>query len=574
MTFKSLSPALLCVLALGCSSFIKPDQDRLGGGDGGSADGGVSGDGGDDDDGGAVCPPSCADEIDCTADSCVDGRCEHEPDDDACGDEERCSPVLGCVPEHCTRDAECDNAIFCDGVERCDPEGPGTGCVDDADILCTDDGSSCTLERCDEDRGTCVSEPNDDLCDDGVDCTDDVCDPRVATDATGCAHEADDSFCESDFCTVGRTCDSEVGCVGGTPRACDVDYCTRDTCEAPDTCTALPYDDDGDTFTASSVIGPDGIVACAGRDCNDALAEVNPDAAEVCNGRDDNCDGAIDEGCGTDPGESCDDPIVLTLDGDGNATATGNFGDFADDHETNEICDADDGGRDVVYAVDLRAGEWDLTIDTIDSTGARVADTVLGFGTTCSDAGLQLACNDDYNDAFGVISSRIWVHRINAGFVGTRVYILVDGYSAATSGDFVLNVRRRNAAPDSCPVGGGASPLEISGGGTVYGYVSSFLGSISGTCQGDGDFSPEAIFRVRGPAAGSVAFDVYSEDFATDIYFRDRPCSDGTEIECTVGASLPGGGFSARLTATTIDDTLYYFFVDGGMGTYSIYYQP
>ncbi len=49
-------------------------------------------------------------------------------------------------------------------------------------------------------------------------------------------------------------------------------------------------------------IDGDGYVseACGGNDCNDLDFAINPGAAEVCdNGEDDNCDGSVDEGCGT-----------------------------------------------------------------------------------------------------------------------------------------------------------------------------------------------------------------------------------------------------------------------------------
>ncbi len=49
-------------------------------------------------------------------------------------------------------------------------------------------------------------------------------------------------------------------------------------------------------------IDSDGYIseACGGTDCNDLDNTINPGAAEVCdNGLDDNCDGTVDEGCGT-----------------------------------------------------------------------------------------------------------------------------------------------------------------------------------------------------------------------------------------------------------------------------------
>jgi MYXO-CTERM domain-containing protein len=50
-----------------------------------------------------------------------------------------------------------------------------------------------------------------------------------------------------------------------------------------------PADGDGDGYPA-------------GADCDDGSPDIHPGAAEACNGRDDDCDGATDEGCGSDGG--------------------------------------------------------------------------------------------------------------------------------------------------------------------------------------------------------------------------------------------------------------------------------
>ncbi len=70
----------------------------------------------------------------------------------------------------------------------------------------------------------CATDPA--LCDDGNQCTDDVCEPF-----TGCTNAARTGACEDgDLCTLGDACNAGV-CVPGPPRECqDGDPCTLDSC--------------------------------------------------------------------------------------------------------------------------------------------------------------------------------------------------------------------------------------------------------------------------------------------------------------------------------------------------------
>ena len=83
------------------------------------------------------------------------------------------------VPLTCATNADCDDGLFCDGVEVCTDDvcAPGTP-------VC-DDGLPCTVDSCNEATDSCDSVPNDAFCDDGNACTDDVCDPIA-----GCVYSA------------------------------------------------------------------------------------------------------------------------------------------------------------------------------------------------------------------------------------------------------------------------------------------------------------------------------------------------------------------------------------------------
>lgn len=586
---------IVALLAAGCSAVINPDTDRLGdepdtgivridGGrtDGGRTDGGGTDagrtDGGERTDAGADSGVECMGEVDCnddvacTEDRCEDGGCVNTPNDGACPGGERCNAVMGCVPARCTRNEECDDGAFCNGAERCDAGAPGSGCVPGVPIVCADD-YGCTTDVCNEAADRCSFLPTDSRCPDAIDCTSDRCNPAASDNPSGCTHEPVNAVCNTAFCTVSRVCNPTTGCEGGVPRVCsDATPCTVDSChESSRSCAFVPLDADMDSYAASfASISPGGpTVSCPGTDCDDGNIAVNPGATEACNGYDDNCNGMTDEGCTTVP-DTCATAAPIVLNAAGRGSARGTLSSFSDDYDTNPVCSAIAGGRDAVYYVDLPRGRNDVTIDTIGS----MADTVLGVGLACSEMGLQAVCNDDYAGASGPTrDSRVWLHRVGATGGTTRIYILVDGYSGSTTGDFVVNVASIPAADDSCSSISGATPMDITGGGTVLGFQTGFIGGQRGSCQPIGDTSPEAVFRLTGPGTGNVDFSAYSMDFVPDIYLRSGMCT-GSEVGCALGAAIGGGINGASLRRSVSAGTPYYFFVDGGRSVYAIYYTP
>ncbi len=579
---------VVALLATGCSALINPDTDLLGddedagstGVDAGGtpSDGGVdAGPGPGDDagpgvDAGPVCPSDCDDGVACTNDRCEAGACINTPDERLCGDDERCSPVMGCVPSRCTSDGECDDGVFCNGVERCVADAPGSGCVAGDPVTC-DDGFACTSDACDEATDGCVATPDDSVCGDSIDCTMDRCAPSDGADERGCVHAPDDAFCNTDFCSVNRVCNPTRGCRGGRPRDCsDMTPCTVDSCEGTSRmCVHTPLDADMDGYPAASAADPSGaaVLCPGGTDCDDGEGSVNPGATEHCNGVDDDCDGTTDEGCPPSLPDDCGSAGEIVLDGSGRGSVRGRFGDFTHDYQTSPICGAQPNARDAVYYIDLPIGLSDVTIDTIGSA----ADTVLGVGFSCDASGLQAACDDDFDRAMGT-QSRIWLHRLGNIASRLRVYILVDGYRDTTSGDFVVNVQRRGAAPDACVSIGGGSQMDITGGGTVVGFIDGFTGGQSGSCQSAGPFNPaEAIFRVTAPADGTMGFQAYSTDITPALYVRSGGCT-GSEVACSVGASIGGGVNRATLNPTVRAGETHYLFLDGGRGGYALYYTP
>jgi hypothetical protein len=207
--------------------------------------------------------PNCDDAISCTVDACVESSqsCTHTTKDAACNDGlfcngvETCSASTGCVAGtppctnvcdetndkcvQCLTDTQCSDGLFCNGTEAC----VGNVCV--AGTAPCNDGVACTTDSCNETSDTCQFTPNDALCDDAL-----FCDGAEKCTSTGCAagtppcaagatcNEQTDTCCtpESDtaFCSrVGKNC--------GTVTAADNCGVTRTvascgTCTAPATC--------------------------------------------------------------------------------------------------------------------------------------------------------------------------------------------------------------------------------------------------------------------------------------------------------------------------------------------------
>lgn len=262
----------------------------------------------------------------CTVEECSepDGTCASRIDPTICGDLP-CDPTspfraagTGCVEKPCTGDGDCLDADVCNGVEYCDTSAGF--CRLSVPALDCSDGFDCTADSCDpatgcrtsvpihgncRDTNLCNGEESCDPtnaaanpttgcvagtapdCDDGLDCTTDVC-----TFAVGCEHLPDHATCQDgQLCNGEERCDPGAGCVAGSPYVCEGGSgCASYVCDpVQNGCVAVP---DNSACPCGQTCDPERgcgnwctVAACQGTvyqcgDCQDNDGDCLPDSAD------------------------------------------------------------------------------------------------------------------------------------------------------------------------------------------------------------------------------------------------------------------------------------------------------
>ena len=165
----------------------------------------------------------------------------------------------------CAATTDCDDGVFCNGVEDCRPSASNAdarGCVPASALPCT----------------------GGETCDDSL---------RRCTTGCGSNRDVDGDGVQSVACGGADCDDANAGRFPGNPEVCDVGDADED-CD-PRTFGFRDADLDGEADALCCNVDGSGDRAC-GTDCDDARPGVNTSAPEVCNGRDDDCDSFMDEG--------------------------------------------------------------------------------------------------------------------------------------------------------------------------------------------------------------------------------------------------------------------------------------
>ncbi len=163
-------------------------------------------------------PVSCDDGVGCTMDTCNEpgGTCTNAPSDPAC-----------------------DDGAYCNGVETCDP---ALDCQSGTPVNCND-GVGCTDDSCNEATDSCDNVANDANCDNGLFCDGtETCDPALDCQAGSdpclpgeTCNDATDN-CDPFACNNNGACESGEDC-NNCPADCPTGTsasCGNGVCEAGD----------------------------------------------------------------------------------------------------------------------------------------------------------------------------------------------------------------------------------------------------------------------------------------------------------------------------------------------------
>jgi hypothetical protein len=248
-------------------------------------------------------------------DSCTSSGNPCTPGVTVCNEKtDTCDPVGGC-----TADKDCDDGIFCNGIETCNAYAKATGtnppvmgvCQDGIPVDCND-GIDCTVDSCNEEKDTCEHAADNAVCDDGDFCNgNEVCDPDPIVTIATQEGSSSTSGCKPGEAVAcpdnGLFCDGTESCneaadscqSSGNPCTPGITVCNEktDVCDPVGGCTVDKDCDDG--------------IYCNGIETCNAYAKAtgtNPPVTGVCqSGIPVDCNDGVDctvDSCNEDTG-SC-----------------------------------------------------------------------------------------------------------------------------------------------------------------------------------------------------------------------------------------------------------------------------
>lgn len=369
-------------------------------------------------------------------------------------------------------------------------------------------------------------------CDDGIECTVDVCDRGL------CRNTPDDNRCQDDQVCNGREiCYARDGCGPGEPyRDCDDgNPCTMDRCVEPlpgyvPDCLHLDLDRDGDTYVD---------LHCGGDDCNDIDPLSNPNALERCFDTFDNdCDGftdRLDPVCQMDF-DNCASPRELPFGVEWEAFTEG---------ATADVPSSCDGSSyvDVVFSFTLTEAS-----DVLVSVDGGDHYVYVALQRECGNTATELRCGSDFQ-----------VSSYQRGLEAGTYYVVVSSWETVT---FLIRVDAWPAGPpaegDGCD-----DPIDL----TVPGRATGDL-----TRMGD-DFSIRCASWLRG-ADTVYSFELTEpSDVTIDVASARVTPYVALQTDCDDAATalLCDYGWPFHQTIGALPAGTYYLWVESSdAGTYSV----
>jgi hypothetical protein len=401
------------------------------------------------------------------------------------------------------------------GCERARAPGPPAGRPDGGDgggAVAVADGAV----RC----------ASDEQCDDGVECTRDLC----SSDGY-CANMAESNRCaDGVFCNGNEICDPLAGCIPGIAFTCDDgNVCTMDSCqEEAKSCLHLPRDFDGDGEVDWHCAG--------GTDCDDCDPTRGARVNEVCgDGIDNDCDEEVDEpDCGRADYDLCEDAYRISGGGEHLLSLRGASADYA-------LGCATTGMREVAVRLSLEE-ESDLTLTARGrSADGEAESTALSLRRDCQDILSEIEC------ASGVdVQARL--RTVEAG----EYFVLV----AATAADQVtllVELDEPSQAPGNPTCD---SPLDVSDGGRFLGDFVDVSDDYAAAC-GFGD-SADLTYRFTLQEKRDVLLSATATEDAQRMNVDVRETCEDPDSSLRCLAGFPAQGRLYSLAAGT-----YYLVVEG-----------
>lgn len=504
-----------------------------------------------------------------------------------CDSDEECNDGIPCTLDSCDTsrrvcrrildNASCDDGVFCNGDERCNPL---RGCEDGPRRSC-DDGDVCTVDSCNETDRVCDRRPRDlDLdgdtdffCTGGGDCDDrnpmrsslapEICDDTIdndcdeSVDEPECGAPAYDTCADALDVSAGGTFVLDTrGAVADYGLACAFDnrgdLALRLTIPAGTGPRDVRISGEGDFFSVALAIRRDCVDGATELECENGFpaqirARSLPEGtyyilvASLFGSGEVVVNVTLSEPTPPPANETC----ASATDVSGGGTFTGSFVDVADD--TSAACGFGS-SPDLFYRFRLDAPA-DVRVNASATTGESLSWAVR---TACATPSTDFRC------AYGSPATGT-IHQLAAG----DYFLVVEGPSYAEV-DFTLAV---DILPPTPPLPGDRcdAPIPITPGTTYAGTLVGMEHDYEVSC---GFRYRDAIHSFTLASAQDVAIDVDGGTAYLNVALRPTCDSEAGQLRCDQGApararirSLPAGTYyviveGSSLGAYTLDITL------------------